>query len=479
MKHVDTAMTGAREIINMQLRAKIEATRITRDPFAVSTGGVMGEMGDPWWASHILLNNSSRLSRRDPESMVAALSKGLLLLGVTLSSDSIRTQMEDPSNLASLLVDEETCYLIRLNVPVMKGGSPPGTDDCATVMRRQKFVTIFSEGKDWKEAKDKGRRLNVEFISEAFAPHFISAIFVGSMRGVDYTDAAVCACCCLAGRLFADFGCSQVHTVVLEASHSFHVRDGPKLDVEESFLGLMLCPNDAAALEHIREVLGISGQTRRVLSWAGFVFEFSSRFDITNTKRIRSSHLVIDVWSLRVSATKPDCTSADMIQVLTDVCGTDVDFIFPKLSRRPASEDRYLSWVAGISNPIPPNSLRNSMERLCSLSLHRDNIFQPGTQIPVGDAAASDSFLHLDRSLMPTSRTLKAPAKPAAKPSAPRKTTQAAAPMNIAPRNRSGVEHAQVSLADWRSHGSSLRSKNADVVTLKARIAYLDVVTAL
>jgi len=317
------------------------------------------------------------------------------------------------------------------------------------------------------------------------------------MRGLDYPDSAVCACIGLANRLFEEFGCSQLHTLVLDAAHTFVVRDRPNVKMDEAFLGLLLCPADGDSLDLYRDILGICGQTRRVVTWAGFVFEFAGKFDITNSKRLRYGHLVLESWSLRVTPIKSECSSADMISVLTSVGGADVDFIFPKLSKRlsserPGSVVRSLSWVAGISAYIPSNSLRNPLERLCSLSLQRDNFLQPGTSAPTVEAAVSDSFLHLDRNMIPTSRDLapvvKKPAVKAASKAAPPKSSSAPpAPANPpkaaatattkAPEPRKdhrGVEYSQVALVDWRSHGSSPRSKREDIVSLKARIAFLE-----
>jgi len=292
-------MASAREIISMRLRSKVEATKVTRDPFSNQSVGVMGEFGDPWWATHIMLNNISQLFRHDPDSASEALSAGLVTLGVILSAESIRAQIEDESNNVRLLNDDESYYLVQLEEAVPKGGSPPPNDNISCVLKRQKFVTIFSEGSNWSDNKERERRINVEFIPEAFAPHLHTSIFVGSMRGLDYPDSAVCACIGLANRLFEEFGCSQLHTLVLDAAHTFVVRDRPNIKMDEAFLGLLLCPADGDSLDLYREILGICGQTRRVVTWAGFVFEFAGKFDITNSKRL---HIYIYSYRQRMQA---------------------------------------------------------------------------------------------------------------------------------------------------------------------------------
>ena len=140
-----------------------------------------------------------------------------------------------------------------------------GVDDLTCVLRRQRYFTIYSEGKDWQTRPDETRLLNLEFVPDDVAPHIETATFVGSVRGCDMSDSGVCASLHMLHRLFSELRCTTIVSIVMEVQHKF--RTGPSsVEVDEPVIGLMLRPQDVGLLEHYRDLLGICGQCRRVVS---------------------------------------------------------------------------------------------------------------------------------------------------------------------------------------------------------------------
>jgi len=190
MQHVSTAMVSARDMIFQNVRAKVGSTRVSPILLTSRSFEPLRETGDPWFASHVMINNMSHMFRKDPDHAVGAVVVGLASVGVTMTAKFVRTQMDNERN--RLMMGGRFVYVLLLPVPILKGGGPPSQDDMSSMLRRQRFVTIFSDGKEWVDRPDKVRKFNLEFVADDIAPFLESATFVGSIRGCDTSDSGIC-----------------------------------------------------------------------------------------------------------------------------------------------------------------------------------------------------------------------------------------------------------------------------------------------
>jgi len=218
MKHVSTSVMSARDMIFHSVRTKVGA-RASFNPLASKTFDPIMEGGEVWFASHVMLNNSVRFFKRDPDSTVGAVSRGLASLGVALTHAQVRTLLEAPEN--QLQCGAKMCYFLKLPCLVMKGGPMNGVDDVGMVLRRQRFVTCTSNGRDWSDNHDRPRKLNFEFIPEDVAGSFASATLVGSILGFEPSDSAVSAGLMVVHRILAEMRCERVITVKIFSRGGF------------------------------------------------------------------------------------------------------------------------------------------------------------------------------------------------------------------------------------------------------------------
>jgi len=350
LQHVSTAMISARDMIFQNLRAKVGSSRVSPMMLASRVFEPLRESSDSWFASHVMINNISSLYRKDPDHALPAIVAGLASLGVPITLKFVKLQMESERN--RLLMGGRHVFVIQLPVVALKGGGMCANDDMSSVLRRQRFVTYTSDGREWADKPEKPRRLNFEFIPDDAAPFLETATFLGSIRGFDSSDSGICGAMCMLTRLFSELRCSRIMTVVMDVEHKFRVGTDRNADYDEVVLGMMIRPNDIGLLEVYREILGISGQCRRVISCLGFLFELSSNFEVRDIKRVSTAHILLPVWTLRIAPKVDTYLSSDMVSALLTLGGSNVLFILPRVSKR-NDGSRHLTWVAGMSVVTP------------------------------------------------------------------------------------------------------------------------------